>query len=154
MNNGRISYLRDKNGKPFGVLAVRLDCQNNSILYALSVCHVNDNFDKKKGVKIATSLLDSNPVKVPFVRVTGMSAHEITRHVMYDIVKGHSVRAQDIFGSFKKDTSAPTRARKFAKAWLKSYSLREVSIPVDVTPSSARPAGPETLLRPWAREGS
>lgn len=130
MDNVRITYLRDKNRVAFGVLAVRLDRKNNTISYGLSVCHSKEDvYSKTTGVHIAVNKLNKQPLVIPYVRLENMSAHEITRHVMYDIVLRRSIVGWDEFNTFVVQEGLPTRVRKYAKAWLRNYNQQ---IPVTV----------------------
>lgn len=122
MNNVRFTYLRDKNNTAFGCVAVSLDRVKNTISYGLSVCHSTaDDYDRHYGRAKAEGRLNQEPKVIKFVRLDQCSAHDITRHVMYDIYSDRDVHAQDNFGSFVM-SGAPQAARNCAKAWLKNYA--------------------------------
>lgn len=151
MDNVRITYLRDKNKKAFGVLAVRLDRKKNTISYGLSVCHSKqDVYNKTHGVSRAKFRLDNDPMVIPFVRLEKLGAHEISKLVMYDIVLRRSIVSYDTTGRVEITEGLPTRARKYAKAWLRNYN-QQIPITVEETiPDSVKAAfdaGFETISR-------
>ncbi len=122
MNNVRFTYLRDKNNVAFGCLAVSLDRDSNTISYGLSVCHSTDDvYDRHYGRSKAEGRLNAEPELIKFVRLDQCSAHDITRHVMYDIYQQRDVLGKDQFGEFTIH-GLPQRARDCAKAWLKNYA--------------------------------
>jgi len=123
MNNVKFTYLRDKNNVAFGCLAVSLDRVKNTISYGLSVCHSKeDTYDRHFGRSKAQGRLNQEPNVIKFVRLDQCSAHDITRHVMYDIYQQRDVLGKDQFGEFTLH-GLPQRARDCAKAWLKNYSF-------------------------------
>ncbi len=125
MNNVRFTYLRDKNNVAFGCLAVSLDRVKNTISYGLSVCHSKaDVYDRHYGRAKAQGRLNQEPRVIKFVRLDQCSAHDITRHVMYDIYSDRDVHASDAYGALTLQ-GAPQAARNCAKAWLKNYASDE-----------------------------
>ena len=129
MNNVRFTYLRDKNNTAFGCLAVTLDRVKNTISYGLSVCHSKeDTYDRHYGRAKAQGRLNQEPRVIRFVRLDQCSAHDITRHVMYDLYSNRDVHGEDVYGDFVLQ-GAPQQARNAAKAWLKNYaSEQEVAL--------------------------
>lgn len=137
MENIRFAYLRDEKNNAFACIAVRLNKKNNTIEYGLSsVNSKHDKFDRETARNIANGRLNSeHDVRViRFVRFEGVSAHELTRHVMYDIACNASVESYDEFGNLSVIKGAPQRARNAAKVWLLEYvNTRDVSVPVEQT---------------------
>jgi hypothetical protein len=122
MNNVRFTYLRDKNNVAFGCVAVSLDRVKNTISYGLSVCHSKeDTYDRHYGRGKAQGRLNQEPNVIKFVRLDQCSAHDITRHVMFDIYSNRDIHASDAYGELTLH-GAPQAARNCAKAWLKNYA--------------------------------
>jgi len=138
MNNVRVTYLRDKNNRAFGCLAVKLDCKSNKIYYSISVCHSkSDTYDKLHGYHKAVGRLNNTPMVIDYVKFDSLGAHGITRHVMYDILQRREIVSQDLFGDFTVQEGLPTRVRKYAKGWLRNYNCQ---IPVTVVLEAAKPS--------------
>lgn len=53
-------------GKPVGVAVAEVDHINNSVMFGFSLCHVNDNFDRVLGNKIAGQRMLSGKYTVAF----------------------------------------------------------------------------------------
>ena len=75
-----INYIRDKNGHPYGVIAVSKNI-DNSIRYGYSLCNnkEGDRFSKKRGKMIAIGRLKSNKWQQE-IDITDVP-HAINRHL-------------------------------------------------------------------------
>lgn len=100
--NKRIMYLRDANYFPVGCVAITLNRHKNTVEYQLSVLNPQDRFDRKVARQLALGRLVEAPVTV--VLSGHATMHEISLAVMKSIVSLNS---------------APSRAVKAAKTWLK-----------------------------------
>lgn len=103
----RVQYLRDENGHYVGCIAIREHPASGSqhyavVEYRLSVRNPADQFDKDVARQLALGRLTEAPYTV---RVhTHPNMHEIGEAIMKDIAR---------------DSSAPSRARRAAKLWLR-----------------------------------
>ncbi len=123
MNNVRFTYLRDEKNNAFACIAVRLNKDAGTIEYGMSSCNPDDKFDRETARNIANGRLNSaHDVRViRFVRFDGLSAHEITRHVMYDLVCQAPFETYDEFANLVVIKGAPQAVRHAAREWLFDY---------------------------------
>ena len=112
----RYFYLRDTNGQPVGCLAMQL--MSDDIKYGISVLNPKDIFNRDLARSIAYGRLMHKPV------VLGLSG-----------ALSYFSITQTVLSYVGADVSAPTRARKAAKLWLRK---NKQSDPVEVV-SGTRP---------------
>lgn len=106
MNNIRITFLRDDRYQPVGCIAINIDTGSADVLYGVSVKNPADRFDRKMGRRYAIGTMVEAPFVVQLPHNGGeLTMHEITRHVMQDIVRLPS--------------QVPSRAVKAARLWLR-----------------------------------
>jgi len=121
-------YLSFGNGQPnFATLLTKIDFDNNTISYAVSVCHSKyDLFSKEIGRSRALGRFNQKPIVLKHVKLAGASAHDLTRHVMQDILSyKENVSSFDSDGFFRtEERYMPTRLRKYAKTWLNNYTKK------------------------------
>ena len=101
----RIMYLRDANYRPVGTLAITVNRQKNTAEYQLSVLNPLDKFDRREGQLKALERLVEKPITV--LLPVNASMYDISEAVMY---------------SLAKSKTAPSRAVKGAKLWLRYRS--------------------------------
>ena len=92
----RIQYLRQQNkhqpnarGIPIACIVSTVDRENDCILYAVSIAHRKDSFEKKMGRKIALGRLEGHPHVIKGVPTT---THEINKLVMADINQNEKIK--------------------------------------------------------------
>lgn len=115
----RIQFLRDSKGQPVGCVAIKVKPVTVTghaggttlVTYQMSVLNPLDQFDRRMARHLALGRLQEAPLTTTIDHLMPTRT-EISRAVMQDI---------------KHDPSAPTRARKAARQW-----LREDSQPVRV----------------------
>lgn len=105
----RIQYLKDSHGQLVGCLAIVVDRHSKKILHQVSVCNPVDEFDSKEARLLALTRLIEEPVKLPMPR-RNCNMNTITATVMK---------------SLAQSKSAPSRATKAAKLWLKKVEAKE-----------------------------
>lgn len=103
----RVQYLRDENGHLVGCIAIREHAASAGehyalVEYRLSVRNPEDNFDKDVARQLAVGRLVEAPYTCRVAAHPNM--HEVGAAVMKDI---------------SRDSNAPSRARRAAKAWLR-----------------------------------
>jgi hypothetical protein len=61
-------YVRDKRGNPIGIMLSNLN-EKGELNTGYSVCHKRDNYNKKKGMMIATARLNNETMQEPPMRI-------------------------------------------------------------------------------------
>lgn len=113
----RIQFLRDSKGQPVGCVAIKIKTSvgryggTTLVTYQMSVLNPLDKFDRRMARQLALGRLTEAPLTTT-IDYPSPSRTEISRAVMEDI---------------KHDPSAPTRARKAAKQWLKEYDRAAIA---------------------------
>jgi len=108
----RIQYLRDSKGQPVGCCAIKIKPiphvghpgGHTLVTYQMSVLNPLDKFDRKIARRLALGALQEAPFTTTIEHLMP-TRRQITKAVMDDIWN---------------DPTAPTRARKAARLWLKS----------------------------------
>jgi hypothetical protein len=110
----RVMYLRDSNGLPVGCLAIKLN-GSKTVTYQYSVLNPLDKFDREVSRVLAKGRLVENPITVslPFLA----SRHDISEAVLRDILS---------------NSSAPSRARRAARLWLRTNIQTKSNVQVNV----------------------
>lgn len=109
--NLRIMYLRDSYtvgqngdinaGQPVGCLAIKLNKDNDTLEYQMSVLNPEDKFSRKVARQVAIGRM-TKPIVLSIAKDSTM--HEISEQIMLDVAQ---------------NSKAPSRARKAARLWLK-----------------------------------
>lgn len=132
----RYTYLRNNDRSPHSCVAVRLNRNNNIILYQVASLNKNeDSFIKIRARFIACQRLNKKPFEIRS-NLFGLSAHDITKLIMTDIVSrnNHSVFDSDNNETFIK--GLPQQARNAAKKWLnKHQTFTAPALEVPVAPN-------------------
>lgn len=105
MGNIRFMYVRDSLRRRVGCLVMQRE--GTMIKYQVSVLNPVDKFDREVGKKLALQALVVKPILLEVGDVN--SGHELSRRVMNDLTSNSKHR--------------PTRAVKFARAWIKNNSF-------------------------------
>jgi hypothetical protein len=95
-------FLRDKQYKPVGCIAINVDRKNRQLNYHYSVLNPMDSFDRKEARVLALGRMMDAPVFIPLPRGKELTMHSISHAVMSHLAK----------------SNAPSRAVKAAKMWL------------------------------------
>lgn len=104
--NTRIMYLRDKNRRPIGCVAMHLHSKRRTVRFQVSTWNPVEDFDKAFGRQLALGRMVDTP---SIVRSSeGFNdMYQVTLNVMQSIANG-------------KDY--PSRARRAAQRWLRENS--------------------------------
>jgi hypothetical protein len=100
----RIMYLRNSKKFPMACIAIALDRPNGAISYQYSVFNPEDHFDKRMARELALGRLISRPVKITD-QDSEINFNQISWAVMEHL---------------SQSKTAPTRAVRAAKRWLKT----------------------------------
>jgi hypothetical protein len=105
--NCRIMYIRDANWTPIGCVVIKVDRSHRRASYNLAMLNPKDKikFDRHESQRLALLRLIENPISVSIPK--DATQHDISLAVMCYI----------------SDSHAPTRAVKFAKAWVDAALL-------------------------------
>lgn len=106
----RIMYLRDRNKRPVGCIAVSIDRLRCRAEYQYSVLNPLDDFNRKVARQLALGRLIESPIVLSVSRDANM--HDISTLVLSDL---------------ERRNTAPTRAVKAAKFWL-NQSFQTVGV--------------------------
>ena len=110
-NNKRIMYLRDDQYFPVGCLAIAVSKGRKQVSYQLSVLNPVDNFERSLARHIALGRL----VEAPFC-IRG-----------FDGTQGKQEITEAVMKAICKSKTAPGRAKKAARNWLKYNTVPNCS---------------------------
>lgn len=79
----KIQHFRDRTASKGGALTIASQLSTTEVMYGFAFCSPRDNFDRKIGVRLAVSRLQTNPLVVP-IKMTKM---ETTKFVLRLLAK-------------------------------------------------------------------